>query len=160
QALNQVLGMGGNFDVNPIDNNNYQIVFKNDLQDAVLPTITGQGVVAGTTITAGTPVNPSTNQGIILKEVQSLGASPGVGTFRIQLTLGTQTVVSTDPVLTTAVGTAPTHNAVQSQLDNISLIGPGNSLVLGPDGGPFTIVFLNDLQGVNLNLLAKSGATG
>lgn len=89
-----------------------------------------------------------------VNEVQTITIG-GAGLTGWTLTFGGQT---TTPSL------APTAQAstVQARLEALSSIGPGNVLVTGANGGPYTVTFIGRLAGTDVALITANptGGTG
>jgi hypothetical protein len=52
----------------------------------------------------------------------------------------------------------PTASAVQTALEGLSNIGPGNVAVTGVPGGPFTVIFQGALSGIDLTAISGARA--
>src|SRR5262245_44750538 len=123
-----------------------------------LQTLTLGGTPSGvfTLSYAGTPA-PATL--VPKQEVQTLSVGGVEGGI---IRLSYNGVIGTDVTkLTIRAGTSPTEADVKNHLASIAALA-GNIEVMGPVGGPFTIKFINSLNGANASQIqasVESGAT-
>lgn len=84
-------------------------------------------------------------------EVQAIDlGSPTGGTWTAQLGIG--------GTVTSALAYNISAANLQTELEGLSDIGPGNVAVAGPDGGPFTVTFQGSFNGENVEPLVVDGA--
>jgi len=118
---------------------------------------TSQGVLAAGTLLAKDSTTRKyikyTGSGTSTNEVQSV-TEGGSGLTSFTLTFSGQTTVS--------VAAAATAATLQTALENLSNIGPGNVVVTGNAGGPYTVTFQGTLAGSNVAQMTSTptGGTG
>jgi len=149
-TLNTIPALNGNVTVIGADAGPFTIVFRNALAGANVSQLETLPSGGGATATVGTTAHGGGNN-----EVQTLTVSGSADSF----TLSYNSVNATSPI--DAPYTALRASDVQDNLDTIAAL-TGKVSVVGPDGGPFAIVFGDTLAGTDVpfELVATPSGAG
>lgn len=163
--LDSFEGFAGNYLLQQVGGNvrQYTIRYQDRFAGVVIPnTPPGLSFIAvnptNAITVANTVVPPATTQIAEFQVINTVNALNG-DQINMSLNFFGQVLTATGGPLVISPGVSPTAAGVQAHLETIPPLA-GNIVVIGPPGGPFGVLFINDLLGVNLSQLGFSVNTG